>query len=101
MLGPLPTREVARTYPEQWRSLGLPDRLAELTEPLETTWVAVQLALTGVDQHTLARTLRLTPLTALRIIVAVTEQLVAPPVPRRPGSRTDSNPALDPAEIDP
>ncbi|MGH3781928.1 MAG: hypothetical protein ACRDRO_15230 [Pseudonocardiaceae bacterium] len=75
----LPAHAVAREHPRQWADSGLPDSLATLDIPLETVWAAVQLALYGADQHTLASTLGLSYDSALRIIITTTEQLVAGP----------------------
>lgn len=75
----LPAHVVAREHPRQWADSGLPDSLAALDIPLETVWAAVQLALSGADQHTLASTLGLSDDNALHIIIATTEQLVAEP----------------------
>ena len=75
----LPAHVVAREHPRQWAHSGLPDSLAALDIPLETVWAAVQLALSGADQHTLASTLGLSDDSALRIIIATTEQLIADP----------------------
>ncbi|PZS28242.1 MAG: hypothetical protein DLM61_15230 [Pseudonocardiales bacterium] len=75
----LPVHVVAREHPRQWADSGLPDSLADLDAPLETVWAAVKLALSGADQHTLASTLGLSDDSALRIIVATTEQLLADP----------------------
>jgi hypothetical protein len=72
----LPTRTVARDHPHQWRASGLLDGLADLGEPIEAVWAAVQLALAGAHQHTVARTLGLPDDTAQRIIIATTEQLI-------------------------
>ncbi|NMH99324.1 hypothetical protein [Pseudonocardia acidicola] len=73
----LPARTVAREHSGRWSDTGLPDTLADLDAPLETVWAAVQLALSGADQHTLAHTLGLTDAAARQIIVAATEQLLA------------------------
>ncbi len=83
-LGPcaeLPAHIVATQHPQQWADSGLPDNLADLQEPLELVWAAMQLAADGADQHTLVRTLGLTEDTALRLIIATTEQLLEPPPP--------------------
>lgn len=76
----LPARVVAREHPHKWAALGLPDSLAVLDTPLETVWAAVQLALSGANQHTLASTLGLSEHDARDVIIATTEQLVAGPV---------------------
>lgn len=75
----LPARVVAREHPQQWAALGLPDSLAVLDTPVETVWAAVQLALSGATQHTLASTLGLSEHNAREVIIATTEQLVAGP----------------------
>jgi hypothetical protein len=75
----LPAYVVAREHPQQWAESGLPESLAALDTPLETLWAAVQLALSGADQHTLASTLGLSDECASHIIIATTEHLVASP----------------------
>ncbi|MGH3670397.1 MAG: hypothetical protein ACRDSH_07150 [Pseudonocardiaceae bacterium] len=77
--GQLPAHVVARMHPQEWADSGLPDSLGALDIPLETVWAAVQLALSGADQHTLASTLGLSEDTALHIIIATTERLLAGP----------------------
>lgn len=78
-LRPPPTHQVATEHPHQWVASGIPDSLADPHEPLELVWAGMRLASEGADQHTLARTLGLTEDTALRLIVATTEALLAPP----------------------
>ena len=75
----LPARVVAREHPQKWATLGLPDSLAVLDTPVETVWAAVQLALSGANQHTLASTLGLSEHDARDVLIATTEQLVAGP----------------------
>ncbi len=75
----LPTRVVAREYPQKWAATSLPDSLAVLDIPLQTVWAAVQLALSGANQHTLASTLGISEHDARDIIIATTEQLVTGP----------------------
>jgi hypothetical protein len=70
---------VAREHPQKWASTGLPNSLANLDIPLETVWAAVQLALSGANDNTVASTLGLTERNARHIIVATTEQLLAEP----------------------
>jgi len=70
---------VARDYPHKWAATGLPDSLAVLDIPLQTVWAAVQLALSGANQHTLASTLGISEHDARDIIIVTTEQLVAGP----------------------
>ena len=75
----LPAHVVARDYPHKWAATGLPDSLAVLDIPLQTVWAAVQLALSGANQHTLASTLGISEHDARDIIIATTEQLVTGP----------------------
>jgi hypothetical protein len=75
----LATRVVAREHPQKWAATGLPDSLATLDTPIETVWAAVQLALSGANQHTVASTLDLSEDCACHIIVATTEHLVTGP----------------------
>jgi hypothetical protein len=75
----LPARVVAGEYPHEWAATSLPDSLAVLDIPLQTVWAAVQLALSGANQHTLASTLGISEHDARDIIIATTEQLVAGP----------------------
>jgi hypothetical protein len=99
-------RAVARDHPHRWAATGLPDSLAPLDISMQTTWAAVQLALSGADHDTLARTLGLTDQTARHIIIATTEQLVvtrhAAPSTPTPSTPTPSTPApLSGLRIDP
>ncbi len=75
----LPTHVVAREYPQKWATTSLPDSLTVLDIPLQTVWAAVQLALSGANQHTLASTLGISEHDARDIIIATTEQLVTDP----------------------
>ncbi|MGH3856497.1 MAG: hypothetical protein ACRDR6_24015 [Pseudonocardiaceae bacterium] len=95
----LPARVVARVHPRQWADSGLPDSLAALDIPLETVWAAVQLALSGADQHTLVSTLGLSDDNALRIIIATTESLITDPatVTTTGADITDTSPPPAPA----
>ena len=72
----LPARVVAREHPQKWAATGLPDALAVLDTPLETVWAAVQLALSGANQDTLAGTLGLSERDVRHVIVATTKELV-------------------------
>jgi hypothetical protein len=76
----LPARVVAREHPHKWAAIGLPDSLAILDSPLETVWAAVQLALSGANQHTLSSTLGISEHDARDVIIATTEQLVTGPL---------------------
>lgn len=82
----LPTDIVATAHPQQWTASGLPDSLADLTEPLDQVWAALHLALAGADVDTLSHTLGLPENTARRIVIATTEQMLeqtaATPPPR-------------------
>jgi hypothetical protein len=87
----LPARVVAREYPQRWAAIGLPDSLADLDIPLQTVWAAVQLALSGANQDTLASTLRVSEQEAREIIVATTEQLVTGPEDVQVGGNGESS----------
>ncbi|HEX6404648.1 MAG TPA: hypothetical protein VF003_16050 [Pseudonocardiaceae bacterium] len=98
----LPAHEVARDHPHKWSATRLPDSLAALDVPLDTVWAAVQLALSGAHQHTLASTLGLSEQTASQIVIATTEQLIlsADPSSNSHNERTtaDAEQANDPGE---
>lgn len=77
-LAHLPVCRVAREHGQLWAEVGLPDELADLEVPLGAAWAGVELALWGADRQGLVVALGLDADVAEKIIVATTEQLLAP-----------------------
>jgi hypothetical protein len=69
---------VACEHAQLWAEASLPDELADLDIPLGAVWAGVQLALWGADRQALVTALGLSAETADQIIIATTEQLLAP-----------------------